>query len=84
MIPLLIGGIAVLLILSVRTSKLEGGTQAAANAVLGLAALLAVNRTAAYTGIQVGLNIYSAAVSVVLGVPGVVLLALVQWVLGSP
>ena len=81
MTPVLILGGAVLVLLSVRSAKLEGGTQAAVNAVLGLAALLAVNKTAAYTGVQLGLNLFNAAVAGILGVPGVVLLALVDWVL---
>ena len=58
----------------------EGGARAAVNAALGLAALLAVNWTAAYTGVRLGLNLFNAAVAGVLGVPGVVLLALVQWI----
>lgn len=69
----------VLAALTARTRELEGFTQAAANAVLGLAALLAVNLTAVHTGIHLGFNLFNALVAGVLGVPGVVLLALVQW-----
>ncbi len=58
----------------------DGAARAAVNAVLGLAALLAVNWTAAYTGIRLGTNLFNAAVAGVLGVPGVVLLVLVQWI----
>lgn len=54
--------------------------KAALNTALGLAALLAVNATAAYTGIELGLNLFNALVVGVLGVPGLVLLILVQWV----
>lgn len=69
------------LVLAVLTSGTpEGAARAAVNAVLGLAALFAVNWTAAYTGIRLGFNLFNAAIAGVLGVPGVVLLVLVQWV----
>ena len=71
---------AVAVIFLTARSDLDGGAQAAVNAVLGLAALLAVNLTAAYTGVRLGFNLFNAAVAGVLGVPGVVLLALVQWI----
>ena len=78
-VVLLILAAVVLTVLTVR-SGLDGGAQAAVNAVLGLGALLAVNLTAAYTGVRLGFNLFNAAVAGVLGVPGVVLLALVQWI----
>ena len=49
--------------------------------VVGLAALALVNATSAFTGIALGLNLFNALVVGVLGVPGLVLLILVQWVL---
>ena len=70
----------VLAVLTARTGQLDGFTQAAVNAILGLAALLAVNLTAAYTGLRLGFNLFNAVVAGVLGAPGVVLLALVQWI----
>ena len=48
---------------------------------MGLAALALVNATSAFTGIALGLNLFNALVVGVLGVPGLVLLILVQWVL---
>ena len=51
------------------------------NTALGFAALWAVNATAAFTGIALGLNLWNALVVGVLGLPGFVLLLLVQWVL---
>jgi len=77
-VVLLIAAAAALTFLTMK-SGLEGGAQAAVNAVLGLGALLAVNLTAAHTGVRLGFNLFNAAVAGVLGVPGVVLLALVQW-----
>lgn len=70
----------ILAVLAAPGAKPEGSAQAAVNAVLGLAALAAVHWTSAYTGIQIGLNLFNAAVAGILGVPGVVLLALVQWI----
>lgn len=51
------------------------------NTLLGFLALWAVNLTAGVTGITLGLNLWNALVIGVLGLPGFVLLLLVQWVL---
>ena len=51
------------------------------NTLLGFAALLAVGATAGITGITLGLNLWNALIIGVLGVPGLALLLLVQWVL---
>ena len=53
----------------------------AANTLLGLGALLLLNSTSALTGLHLGLNLFNAAVVGVLGIPGLVLLLLAQWVL---
>ena len=55
--------------------------KAAFNTVLGLAALLVVNATSSITGLSLGFNLFNALVVGVLGVPGLILLLLVQWVL---
>ncbi len=59
----------------------EGFLPAAVNGLLGLAALLVVNISSRYTGVNLGFNLFNGVVVGVLGVPGVVLLILVQWVL---
>ena len=59
----------------------DGFLRAAVNALLGLAALLAVNIASQYTGVNLGFNLFNEVVAGVLGIPGVVLLILVQWVL---
>ena len=59
----------------------EGFLRAAVNALLGLAALLAVNLTSKYTGLHLGFNLFNGLTAGILGVPGVVLLLLVQWVI---
>ena len=51
------------------------------NTLLGFFALWAVNLTAAWTGIALGLNLLNALVIGILGLPGFVLLLLPQWVL---
>ena len=51
------------------------------NFLLGFLALWAVNAASAVTGIALGLNLWNALVVGVLGLPGFVLLLLVQWVL---
>lgn len=51
------------------------------NTGLGFLALWAVNKTAAFTGILLGINLWNALTIGVLGLPGFVLLLLVQWVL---
>ena len=51
------------------------------NTLLGFAALWVVHLTAGFTGITLGLNLWNALVVGILGVPGFVLLLMVQWVL---
>ena len=51
------------------------------NTLLGFGVLWLINRTAALTGISLGLNLWNALTIGVLGLPGVLLLLLVQWVL---
>ena len=82
---LLLPGLAVLLILAVlpvlRAAPLRQITRAGANSLLGLGALLLVNLTAPLAGVSLGFNLFNALVTLVLGVPGLGLLLLVQWVL---
>ena len=51
------------------------------NTLLGFLALGIVRLTAGLTGIALGLNLWNALVIGVLGLPGFLLLLLVQWVL---
>ena len=55
--------------------------KAALNTLLGLGGLLLLNATTAFTGLSLGVNLFNALVVGVLGIPGLVLLLLVQWVL---
>ena len=51
------------------------------NSVLGFGALWLLNLTGGVTGIALGLNIFSSLTVGILGVPGLFLLLLLQWVL---
>lgn len=50
------------------------------NTLLGLGSLILLNAAAPLTGLRLGVNLFNALVVGVLGVPGVGLLLLVQWV----
>lgn len=62
-------------------SSLRLAVRLFANTLLGFLALWVVRLTAPYTGITLGLNLPNALVIGVLGLPGFLLLLLVQWVL---
>lgn len=51
------------------------------NTMLGFGSLLLLNATTALTGLQLGLNLFNAAVVGILGLPGMGLLLLIRWVL---
>ena len=52
-----------------------------ANTLLGFLALWVANLTAGVTGIVLGFNLFNAVLIGILGVPGFIMLLLVQWVL---
>lgn len=51
------------------------------NTLLGFLALYLAGLTAPWTGITLGLNLWNALIVGILGLPGFVLLLLVQWIL---
>ena len=51
------------------------------NSVLGFGSLWLLNLTGGVTGIALGLNIFNSLTVGILGVPGLFLLLLLQWVL---
>lgn len=51
------------------------------NTLLGFLALYLTGLTAPLTGITLGLNLWNALIVGILGLPGFVLLLLVQWIL---
>ena len=79
---LTVGGL-VLLAVAARafSAPLRLAAKAAVNTLLGMGALLLLNATAAVTGLRLGHNLFNALVVGILGIPGLVLLLLVQWVL---
>ena len=81
---LVLGGLWAAVLVVRAAAAREGALRAAVNGLLGLAALLAANVFADYTGVHLGFNVFTGTTAGVLGIPGVVLLMLVQWVLGSP
>lgn len=83
-IVLVLGGLWMAVLVVRAAAAQEGALRAAVNGILGLAALLIVNLSTEFTGVQLGFNVFNGVTAGVLGIPGVVLLLLVQWVLGSP
>ena len=77
---LLIGFFVIALIRVFRT-PLRLALKLLCNTLLGFLALWVVRLTAGITGITLGLNLWNALVIGVLGLPGFILLLLVQWVL---
>ena len=81
MLAAILAGFLIIALLRVFSAPLRLALRILANTLLGFLALWAVNLTAAVTGISLGLNIWNALVIGVLGLPGFVLLLLVQWLL---
>lgn len=83
MILLIALGAFLMLLLSVKvlSAPLRIAVKALLNTLLGLGALLVVNATGSVTGLTLGFNLFNAAVVGILGVPGLGLLFLMQWVL---
>lgn len=82
LLPLLPGILVALAVVSgVRAAPPGQAARAGANGLVGLGALLLVNLTAPFTGVSLGFNLFNALVVGVLGVPGLGLLLLIQWVL---
>ena len=79
-LPLALAVLALLLVtVRVFAAPLKIAVKALFNTLLGLGALLLLNAAAPLTGISLGLNLFNALVVGVLGVPGLGLLLLVQW-----
>ena len=79
------GAIAILLlfvvgaVLRLFKTPLKLAMQVLLNTLLGFGALFLLNLTQAVTGISLGVNLLNALVIGILGVPGLGLLLLVQW-----
>ena len=80
-----VGLMAVFFLLSllrIFRSPLRLALKVLGNTLLGFLALWGVNLTAALTGISLGMNLWNALTVGVLGLPGLILLLTLQWVLG--
>ena len=80
-IAVLVGGFLLIALLRVFRTPLRLAARLLVNTLLGFAALWAIRATSGITGLALGLNLWNALVVGILGVPGLVLLLLVQWVL---
>ena len=80
-IAVLVGGFLLIALLRVFRTPLRLAARLLVNTLLGFAALWAIRATSGITGIALGVNLWNALVVGILGVPGLVLLLLVQWVL---
>ena len=81
LLPLLIGAFLLLALARSFRSPLKLAGKLLLNTLLGFLALWLVAATSAHTGIALGMNLANALVVGVLGLPGFVLLLLLQWVL---
>lgn len=63
------------------SAPLKVALRVLSNSVLGFGALWLLNLTGGVTGIALGLNIFNSLTVGILGVPGLFLLLLLQWVL---
>ena len=77
----LLAGFLLVALIRVFSVPLKLTLKLLANTLLGFAVLWLINRTAALTGVSLGLNLWNALTIGILGLPGVLLLLLVQWVL---
>ena len=82
---LLLGGSLLVLFIALRvfSTPLRLLGKVALNTLLGLGSLFLLNATAALTGLSLGFNLFNALVVGILGVPGLGLLLLARWVLGT-
>lgn len=80
-IAALLAGFFLIVLLRVFSAPLKLAAGLLVNTLLGFLALWAVNATAGVTGAALGINLWNALVIGILGLPGLVLLLLVQWVL---
>ena len=77
----LLAGFLLIALIRVFSAPLKLALKLLGNTLLGFLALWLVNRTAAITGVTLGLNLWNALTIGTLGLPGFVLLLLAQWVL---
>ena len=80
-IAAILAGFFIIALLRVFSAPLRLALRLLVNTLLGFLALWVVQLTAGFTGIALGMNLTNALAVGVLGLPGFVLLLLLQWVL---
>ena len=80
-IAAILAGFFIIALLRVFSAPLRVALRLLLNTLLGFLALWVVQLTSGLTGIALGMNLWNALVVGILGVPGFVLLLLIQWVL---
>ena len=80
-IAAILAGFFIIALLRVFSAPLRVALRLLANTLLGFLALWVVQLTSGLTAIALGMNLWNALVVGILGVPGFVLLLLIQWVL---
>ena len=80
-IAAILAGFFIIALLRVFSAPLRVALRLLANTLLDFLALWVVQLTSGLTGIALGMNLWNALVVGILGVPGFVLLLLIQWVL---
>ena len=80
-LPALLALFLVVALLRIFRTPLKLAVKLLSNTALGFLALWCANLTAPMTGLALGLNLWNALTIAVLGLPGLILLLLVQWVL---
>ena len=80
-IAALLAGFFLIALVRVFRAPLKLALKLGVNTLMGFAALWVLNLASGVTGVALGVNPWNALVIGVLGVPGFVLLLLVQWVL---
>lgn len=77
----LLGALLLLAVIRIFRTPLKLAVKLLLNTALGFLALWLLRCTASLTGITLGLNLWNAMTVGILGLPGFVLLLLLQWVL---
>ena len=80
---LLLGGVLLAALIRLLSTPLRLALKLLGNTLLGFAALWLVRLTAPLTGVTLGWNLFNALVIGIFGLPGFLLLLLVQWVLAG-
>ena len=80
---LLLGGVLLAALIRLLSTPPRLALKLLGNTLLGFAALWLVRLTAPLTGVTLGWNLFNALVIGIFGLPGFLLLLLVQWVLAG-